>query len=65
MFQKKFQSPWVCRNKLSNPRCLTMSHYASFRDYSKATRVKKFYTAYTGVVETNDTFVSYNVTCYF
>ena len=27
---------------------------ASFTDYSKATRVRKFYTAYTGVVETNN-----------
>ena len=25
MCKKKFQSPWVCRNKLSNPRCLTVS----------------------------------------
>jgi len=40
----------VCRNKLSNPCCLGR---ASFTDYSKATRVRKFYTAYTGVVETN------------
>jgi len=27
--------------------------YASFTDYSKATRVRKFSTAYTGVAETN------------
>jgi len=40
MCKKKFQSPWVDR--------------ASFTDYSKATRVRKFYTAYTGVVETNN-----------
>ena len=25
MCKKKFQSPWVCRNKLSNPRYLTVS----------------------------------------
>jgi len=25
MCKKKFQSPWVCRNELSNPRCLTVS----------------------------------------
>jgi len=24
MCKKKFQSPCVCRNKLSNPRCLTV-----------------------------------------
>jgi len=27
---------------------------SSFTDYSKATWVRKFYTAYTGVVETNN-----------
>ena len=51
MCKKKFQSPCVCRNVRSNPRCLTVS--SSFTDHSKATRVRKFYTAYTGVVETN------------
>jgi len=25
MCKKKFRSPWVCRNELSNPRCLTLS----------------------------------------
>jgi len=31
---------------------------ASFTDYSKATRVRKFYTAYTGVVETKSSLPS-------
>ena len=51
MCKKKFQSPCVCRNKLSNPRWLTVQ--SLFTEYSKATRVRKLYTAYTGVVETN------------
>ena len=42
MCKKKFQSPCVCRNKLSNPHSLTVS----------VNSVRKFYTAYTGVVET-------------
>ena len=25
MCKKKFQSPWVCRNERSNPRCVTVS----------------------------------------
>ena len=50
MCKKKFQSPGECRNKLSNPRCLGR---VSFTDYSKATQVRKLYTAYTGMVETN------------
>ena len=45
-----FQSSCVYRNELSNPRKLDR---ASFTDYSKATRVRKFNTAYTGVVEIN------------
>ena len=53
MCKKKFQSTCVCRNKLSKPRCRTVAGRASFTDYSKATRVREFYTAYTGVVETN------------
>ena len=48
MCKKKIQSPCVCRNELSNPRFLT-----SFTDYSKTTRVRKFYTVYTGVIEAN------------
>ena len=56
MCKKKFQSPCVCRNELSKPRwpnCVCKLGRGSFTDYSKATRVRKFYTAYTGVVETN------------
>ena len=45
-----FNHPCVYRIELSNPRFLT-----SFTDYSKTTRVRMFYTAYTGVVETNNT----------
>jgi len=41
MCKKKFQSPFVCCR-------------ASFTDCSKATRVRKFYMANTGVVETNN-----------
>ena len=51
MCKKKFQSPCVCRNTLYNPRWLTMS--VNSADCSKASQVRKFYTAYTGVVETN------------
>jgi len=51
MCKKKFQSPCVCRNELSNPSCLLRR--ASFTDYSKTTRVRMFYTAYIEVVETN------------
>ena len=48
MCEKKFQSPCVCRNERSNPRVCKLDT-TSFTDYSKATRVKKFYTAYTWV----------------
>jgi len=63
MCKKKFQSPCVCLNELSNPRCLTVSvncklGRASFIDYSKATRVRKFYTAYIGLIETNFILIS-------
>ena len=57
MCQKRFESPCVCRNELSNSRCITVVcklYRASFTDYNKATRVRKFYTAYTGVVETDN-----------
>jgi len=33
--------------------CACKVNRASFTDYSKVTRVRKFVTAYTGVVETN------------
>ena len=38
---------------LTLPHCACKLSRASFTDYSKATRVIKFYMAYTGVVETN------------
>ena len=44
MCKKRFQSNYVYRYELAR---------ASFTYYSKATRVRKFYTAYTGVIETN------------
>ena len=47
MCKKKFQSPRVCRNELSNPRCLSVA------EPRLQTRVRKLYTAYTEVVETN------------
>jgi len=51
MFKTKFQSPCVCRNELSNPRCLTVS--VNSTDPRLQTRVRQFYTAYTRVAENN------------
>ena len=42
-----YASTRSCRNEISNPR------RASFTDYSKATRVRKFDPAWTGVMDTN------------
>jgi len=53
MCKQKYPSPLSCRNKLSNPRGLTRCR-ASFTDYSKATQVRKFYPACTGVMDTNN-----------
>jgi len=39
--------------KPSLPHCVGKLDRAPFTDYNKATRVRKFYTAYTGVVKTN------------
>jgi len=51
MCKKTFQSLCVCRNELLKPRWLTVQ--SLFTEYSKATGVRKLYTAYTGVVVTN------------
>jgi len=48
MCKKKYPSPRSFRNELSNPRYLT------FTDYSKASRVRKFYPAITCVMDINN-----------
>jgi len=54
--KKIFQSPCVCRNELSNLRCLTLfvnSTEPRLQTTVRQLRLRKFYTAYTRVVETN------------
>ena len=54
MCKKKFQSPCVCRNELSNPGCLTVSVTSS--EPRLQTTVRQLgLKGYTGVVETNYT----------
>ena len=43
--KEKFQPPCVCLNELYNPRCLPV--YVNEALPSKATRARKFFTAYT------------------
>ena len=56
MCKKEFHSPCVCCNDLSNARCLTApanSAKPCLQTTVRQLRVRKFYTVYTGAVETN------------
>ena len=59
MCKKKFQSPCVCRNKLSNPRCLTVSTEPRLQTTVRQLGLESSIQHERGVTDTNNQMTMY------